>query len=228
MEDWIARLFEDPDLLDMGHAQRAEDRNLGMGWLYYGLVRLIRPRLSVVIGSWRGFVPLLLGRAHADNLEGGEVWFIDPSLADGHWRDATKVRAWFEARGVSNVRHFLMTTQEFAQSEARRTMGEVGLLFVDGYHTAEQARFDHEAFADRMAPGSITCFHDSISTGTSGVYGPERAYTRTVRDYMLALAADPRWQVIDLPFEFGLSLVRRRDDLTLRRSPKVRRPAPPS
>jgi hypothetical protein len=172
-------------------------------------------------------VPLLLGRAHADNLEGGEVWFIDPSLVDDQWKDEARVRAWFSERGVPGVRHFLATTQEFTRTETYRAMGEVGLLFVDGYHTAEQARFDHEAFAERMAPGSIACFHDSISTGTSGVYGPERAYHRTVRDYMLSLAADPRWQVLDLPFEFGLSLVRRRDDLGLRRTPKALRPAPP-
>ena len=54
--DWITRLFEHPDLLRMGHHQRAEDQNLGMGWLYYAFGRMIRPRLAVVIGSWRGFV----------------------------------------------------------------------------------------------------------------------------------------------------------------------------
>ena len=67
--DWIARLFEHPDLLRMGHHQRAEDQNLGMGWLYYAFGRMIRPRLAVVIGSWRGFVPLMIAKALQDNLE---------------------------------------------------------------------------------------------------------------------------------------------------------------
>ena len=80
--DWITRLFEHPDLLRMGHHQRAEDQNLGMGWLYYAFGRMIRPRLAVVIGSWRGFVPLMIAKALQDNLESGEVVFIDPSLAD--------------------------------------------------------------------------------------------------------------------------------------------------
>ena len=53
----------------MGHNQRAEDLNLGLGWLYYGLARLIHPKSAVVIGSYRGFVPLLLGRALRDNVE---------------------------------------------------------------------------------------------------------------------------------------------------------------
>src|SRR5207302_8700235 len=75
MEEWIARLFSDRNLLRMGHAQRAEDLNLGLGWLYYGLARVIRPAQVVVVGSFRGFVPLILGKALADNSEGGEVVF---------------------------------------------------------------------------------------------------------------------------------------------------------
>jgi hypothetical protein len=42
--DWIASLLQHPDLLRMGHHQRAEDQNLGMGWLYYAFGRMIRPR----------------------------------------------------------------------------------------------------------------------------------------------------------------------------------------
>jgi hypothetical protein len=32
--DWITNLFTRPDMLLMGHHQRAEDHNLGTGWLY--------------------------------------------------------------------------------------------------------------------------------------------------------------------------------------------------
>ena len=37
MQDWIGRLFENHDLTRMGHGQRVEDLNLGLGWVYYGL-----------------------------------------------------------------------------------------------------------------------------------------------------------------------------------------------
>jgi predicted O-methyltransferase YrrM len=77
---WIATLFEDPKFLDMGHAQSAHDFNLGLGWLYYGLVRAHRIKRIVVIGSYRGFVPMVLARAMIDNQTPGEVIFIDPSL----------------------------------------------------------------------------------------------------------------------------------------------------
>ena len=59
MHDWIAHLFRDKDMLRMGHGQRVEDRNLGLGWVYYALARLLRPEKVVVIGSYRGFAPLV-------------------------------------------------------------------------------------------------------------------------------------------------------------------------
>jgi hypothetical protein len=97
MNEWIEKLFQNPDLLRMGHGQRCEDANLGLGWIYYGLARTLRPASVVVIGSWRGFVPLVLGKALADNLEGGEVTFIDPSWwmdsgrMPGQWTDGSAV-----------------------------------------------------------------------------------------------------------------------------------------
>ena len=71
------------------------DLNLGMGWLYYGLARLIRPTRVVVIGCWRGFAPLVFGKALADNAEGGTVTFIDPSLIDDTWANPEEVQTWF-------------------------------------------------------------------------------------------------------------------------------------
>ncbi|HYV88013.1 MAG TPA: hypothetical protein VFA91_05510, partial [Candidatus Polarisedimenticolia bacterium] len=47
--DWLAGLMARPSLLLSGHAQRAEDQNLGLGWLYYAFGRILRPRRAVVI-----------------------------------------------------------------------------------------------------------------------------------------------------------------------------------
>jgi hypothetical protein len=60
---WIARLLADRGLRGQGHAQRVEDGNLGLGWIYYALGRLL-PRTVVVIGSLRGFTPLIGKIAH--------------------------------------------------------------------------------------------------------------------------------------------------------------------
>lgn len=209
MTDWIAALFQHRDLTRMGHFQRAEDRNLGLGWLYYALARVLRPAHAVVIGSYRGFVPLVLGKALADNSEGGVVTFIDPSFIDEFWTDPQRVRTYFAGFGVTNVHHHRMTTQQFVESEPYRGLSCVGLVFVDGYHSEEQARFDYEAFRDLLAPDGIILFHDSVRFRVSRMYGPDREYTHRVKCFIEVLKHDPGLQVFDLPFGDGVTLVRK-------------------
>lgn len=209
LNEWIANLLERPDLLKMGHAQRRDDLNLGLGWLYYGLVRLLRPSDVAVIGSWRGYAPLVFGRALADNAEGGRLHFIDPSLVDDFWKDAAAVDDYFAGLGVTNIVHHLATTAEFTASAEYRRLQSVGIVLVDGYHTAQQARADFEAFAPKLADQGVILLHDSIWRQRSPIYGPGREYVRDVVDFVDNLKTDSDWQVFDLPFGEGLSLVRR-------------------
>jgi predicted O-methyltransferase YrrM len=209
LTDWIAQLFEQRALTRMGHAQRVADRNLGLGWLYYALARMIRPATAVVIGSYRGFVPLVLGRALADNAEGGHVVFIDPSLVDDFWKDCSAVQTYFTGLGVTNITHHLLTTQQFASSPAIDELGSVGLVFIDGFHSAEQAQFDFETFADRLTPGGMILLHDSVWRMTTAIYGSQRDYVHSVVDFVEKLKQQPEWQVLDFPFGDGVTLVRR-------------------
>ncbi len=208
MKKWLKRLFGTEEMLRMGHDQRFEDQNLGLGWVYYALGRVIRPNCAVVIGSWRGFVPVVIGRALKDNVEKGRVVFIDPSLVDDFWSDAKAVKAHFRRFGLRNVRHYRMTTQEFTKTRHYREIGSVGMLFVDGYHTMEQARFDHEAFRHLMSPDGVVLFHDSAGPLDSRLYGPDKRYTHSVHRYMDELRSDAGFQVFDLPQARGVTLVR--------------------
>lgn len=212
MKPWIAQLFEQSDLLRMGHAQRAVDLNLGLGWLYYALGRIIRPRHAVVIGSHRGYVPMVIAKALQDNLEPGEVTFIEPSLVDSFWTDPDKVTEYFRRYGVTNIQHHRMTTQEFVLTEANTALNEVGLVFIDGYHSEEQAEFDYDAFEGRVGPGGFVVFHDSMVVRDDKVYGADKAYEMRVKYFIDRLKADPRLQVMDWPFGVsGLTLVRKPD-----------------
>ena len=206
---WIDQLFANPQLLRMGHLQRAEDRNLGLGWMYYALARILRPRTVVVIGSWRGFTPLVFGKALGDNLEGGRVVFIDPSLVDDFWKDPESVRRHFSSYGVDNIEHFRMTTQEFIKTEEYRGLSDAGLVFVDGYHSEEQAEFDFEAFAPRLALQGVVLFHDSIHVRNSTFYGVDREYEHRVCCLIDRLRLRSDLQVFDMPFASGVTLVRR-------------------
>ncbi len=212
LTDWIARLYRHPDLLRMGHNQAAESLDLGLGWIYYAFARLLQPVRAVVIGSHRGFVPMVIARACCDNGGRGRVTFIDPSHVDDFWRDPARTQAWFGEFGLGNIEHHLATTQEFVASDAYRDIADVALLFIDGYHTAEQARFDYEAFAARLAPRAIVMFHDSMVERMSTIYGQDAAYRMSVGEYLAELRRDPALQLLDVPFGTGLTLLRRVDE----------------
>ncbi len=204
------KLFADPEMLRMGHAQRRDDLNLGLGWIYYSLARVIRPRTAVVIGSWRGFVPVVIGKALGDNSESGDVLLIDPSFVDDFWSDPARVERHFAALGTPNVRHVRMTTQEFVATDSYRRLADVGILMVDGHHTAEQARFDYLAFLPKLCPEAIVLFHDSLRRFQSPIYGCDHLYEHTVCLLMARLRETPGLEVLSLPFDGGLTLVRGR------------------
>ena len=209
LNQWVEQLFQHPELTAMGHAQRPSDVNLGLGWVYYGIARPLRPSSVVVIGSLRGFAPLVFGRALQDNREQGSVHFIDPSLVDDFWRDAHTVGEYFAGLGVTNIQHHLMTTQQFVETETYRELKLIGIVFIDGYHSEEQARFDYQAFCSKLAPDGFALFHDSTSIRPSRIYGADRIFTRTVKLFVDVLKKDPELQVLDLPFGGGVTIVRR-------------------
>jgi predicted O-methyltransferase YrrM len=211
VKDWAAKLLGVPDLVRMGHLQRVEDANLGLGWIYYGLTRVIRPQTIVVIGSYRGFTPLVFAKALADNLEGGNVLFIDPSFVDDFWKSPQAVREHFARFGATNIEHFLMTTQQFAQSEVYRSLDKIGIVFVDGYHSKEQARLDYEVFEQLLEPNGVMLFHDSARCGISRIYGPERVYECRVKSYKYEFKRDPYLQVIYNPIPELVTLDRKLD-----------------
>lgn len=197
----LAQIFNLEKLKPSGHDARYEDQNLGLGWLYYALVRMYRPTIAVVIGSWRGFVPIVIAQAMRDNVEGGVVVFIDPSLVDDFWMDAEKVRTYFTAHGAPNVVHYRMTTQEFVQTDVYRSLQDVGLLFVDGLHTAEQAKFDHLAFKHVLSGPAL--FHDSRSTMLTNLYTPPVQHN--VHEYIAELRQ--HHAVMDFAIGPGLAVV---------------------
>jgi hypothetical protein len=86
----------------LGHHSQNHTLNLGFGFLYYGLVRSLRPGHVVVIGSGYGFSVVCLALGCKDN-GFGKVSFVDPAFSllkngpfqtvggSGKWKDPFKV-----------------------------------------------------------------------------------------------------------------------------------------
>ena len=153
-------------------SQNTGSRDLGFGWMYYGMARNLRPDVAIVIGSARGFVPLCVARALQD-AQHGEVVFIDPAYRGsgdpawdgrGHWEHATEVEKWFDLFGLSKrIAHLKMRSDDALPVVRELTTGKrVGLLVIDGAHTYEQSLRDFDSYTPLMTDG-VVLFHDATN-----------------------------------------------------------------
>lgn len=206
----------------------ADTLNLGFGYLYYALGRIVRPETSVIIGSKKGFSVICLALALNDNEGCGiseiscyrtklakqtrpTLHFVDPSYSVhrgdrnhmfgiGFWDDADSVRAWWQEFDVGDiVQHHRMRSDEFAASEL--CPNTIDCLIIDGDHTYEGMTFDVAAYGARLSPGGIMLLHD-VHPAIRPEFGGPRVYAELDRD---------AYETIRLPIYPGLALVVRRD-----------------
>jgi predicted O-methyltransferase YrrM len=199
----------------LGHHEDGSTLNLGFGFLYYGLVRTLRPRHVVVIGSGFGFSVVCLALGLKDN-GGGHLSFVDPSysvLADGpfrtiggtsQWDSPDKVSAHFRRFGVEHiVRHFRQTSEEFFAQYAQRNLPPIDLAFIDGNHSYRDVRHDFLATLARSHRNSYLLLHDS------NIYVRELVRHAGVKRWMKSIAREKdHFELIDFPFSSGVALVR--------------------
>src|SRR6266511_432299 len=199
LDEFAAKVLTDAQPL----AQNTDADNLGFGWLYYSLVRNLRPDFVVAIGSCRGFMPFCAARGVQDN-GAGLVVFIDPSYSGigdpgwggvGAWSDPKDVEAWTAHFGLSGwITHLRMTSAEaFPVVEKIVGGGYLGLVIVDGAHTREQSLQDFELYTSLMRDG-VVAFHDSTN--------PDCEVASTV-----GMLAERRYPMVTIHRDVGLTLV---------------------
>jgi hypothetical protein len=199
----------------LGHSEEADNLNLGFGFVYYGLVRALRPRHVVVIGSGYGFSVVCLALGLKDNGQGG-LSFVDPSYSvfrDGplrtvggtaQWDDPQKVRAHFRRFGVERqVTHFKLTSEAFFADYDERKLPHIDLAFVDGSHSYADVRHDFLAVLKQARRNSYILLHDT------NIYVRELVRHAGVKRWLKALTKHKEsFEVIDFPFASGVALVR--------------------
>jgi hypothetical protein len=139
----------------VGHHESPENLNLGFGYLYYALARILRPKHVLVIGSGFGFSVVCLALGLRDNAK-GRVSFVDPSysvLTDGpfktvggtaQWDDPDKVARHFARFGVERLlTHYRLRSEEFFTRYDELALPDIDLTFIDGSHAYKVARVEH-------------------------------------------------------------------------------------
>ena len=156
----------------MGQFEQSRDiaidqADLGFGFIYYALARVLKPEQVVVVGSYRGFsvVCTALGLIHNRK---GRLHFIDAAVVDAFWTDPARVNKHFRSFGVeSRVTLHQMTTRQWLRKErrARRGRSFIDLLLLDGDHTFSGAAFDYGTLGPLVKEGGYICMHDSFVGG---------------------------------------------------------------
>lgn len=159
----------------MGQATNRDKGNLGYGHLYYGLVRALRPKHILVIGSGYGFSVVALGIGLRDNGQ-GQLTFVDPSGVkaglsfgkdflsnnSGSWNNNADVHARFAKFGIDKlVTHYKMFDYEFFPAYTKLGLPPTDLVLVDGNHSAKYAQYDVEQALKYIQRPGYLLLHDT-------------------------------------------------------------------
>jgi predicted O-methyltransferase YrrM len=204
----------------LGHYEDRGTLNIGFGFVYYGLARVLRPQHVLVIGSGYGFSVVCLALALRDNGI-GRLTFVDPSFSifrhgpfhtvggQSNWDDAAKVRAHFARFGVEDiVTHHRITSAEFFEQYEARALPPLDVAFIDGNHAYAHVAHDFAEVAVRSRKNSYILLHDT------NIYVREFMRHAGVKRWLRHVARHEEcFEVVDFPFSSGVALVRvLRDD----------------
>lgn len=166
-----------------GHRSNKKRADLGYGWIHYGLIRLIKPKRILCIGSRYGFIPAIMAQACKDN-NFGHVDFVDAGYGEGHKNSWTGVGFWktqkgrniFATYGLKEwIKTFIMTTKAY---EKTHKLQRYQYIYVDGDHSYNGVKTDYNLFWPKLDKGGFIAFHDISITEPQpeGIYGVRKLW----------------------------------------------------
>lgn len=133
------------------------------GHVLYGLVRALKPRSIVEIGSARGKSTCILALACLDNGQ-GKVHAIDPHT-ENEWTDvgtSGRTLPFLQERlRMYDLGAYVDVVVKTSQMAAASWTESIDFLFIDGDHTYDGVRQDFELFRRWLTKDALVCFHDS-------------------------------------------------------------------
>jgi len=198
-----------------GHNEKTRELNIGFGFMYYGIVRALRPDHVLVIGSGYGFSVVCLALGLKDNGR-GRLSFVDPAYSllkngplmtvggRGVWTDESHVKAHFGHFGVENlVTHYKMRSDEFFPSFQDLKLPPINLAFIDGSHAYKDVKYDFIKVLEQSHKNTYIFLHDT------NIYLRELVKHAGVKKWLRFIKREEEsFEVIDFPFSSGVALVR--------------------
>jgi len=159
----------------IGHAiDEKNESYLGLGMLHYDLIRIIKPKRVLCIGSYRGFIPAICALACQDNFAGyvdfvdvgTDLSGVDPILGDGFWRKIVPKEYFSKLIKDGYIKTYIMSTKEFTDKFGKR---KYGYIYIDGDHTYRGIQSDYNLLWPMLIKGGYMAFHDVFGKGIGNV-----------------------------------------------------------
>lgn len=190
---------------DNWHEIDKKSGNLGYGWFHYGMIRMLKPKRVLCIGSKRGFIPAVCALACRDN-DFGVVDFVDAGFDQttgepnhwggiGLWKRIDKDK-YFRPFGLNKfINLYVMTSTKYKNLYPKRVYG---YMHVDGDHSFYGVSQDFKLFWPALSSGGIMAFHDIYTQNLGGLnYGVSKFWDKIKATYRFA----------ELPGECGLGVI---------------------
>lgn len=163
-----------------GQAVNQKFNDLGFGLLHYSLIRIIKPKRILCIGSGRGFVPAILSIACRDNGQ-GIVDFVDAGfsqenevgkwLGSGFWKNIDSKKYFSFLNADKHLKAYIETTAKFAKRIGNKRYQYV---YIDAEHTFEGVKNDFNLVFKYLTKSGLIVFHDSCMDKKNKNYGVNR------------------------------------------------------
>lgn len=172
-----------------------KDWNYGHPKVLYGLIRSMRPRTVVEIGTYRGFGAAWMAKALQENNDpGARLFCVDNfSLTDheAKYGDAKRhFRENMEVLGVSDFVEVIEGDSRFAPLP-----NAINFAYIDGWHSFKVAMSDFKRVAELGA--ECVCFDDTTQS-----VGP--------RMVLNAIRQTGEWDVLEIQRDCGMGIAMRR------------------
>lgn len=199
----------------LGHHEQPANLNLGFGFVYYGLVRALRPRHVLVIGSGFGFSVVCLALGLKDNGR-GRLTFVDPAFSllkhgpfktvggTGQWSDPRQVGERFGRFGLEGlITHYKLTSRQFFADYQALNLPPIDLAFIDGNHAYSHVRADFSSVLRHARKNTYVLLHDTH------IYIREWLRHAGVKRWLRVIGKEKdAFEIVDFPFASGVALVR--------------------
>ncbi|MFH1970847.1 MAG: class I SAM-dependent methyltransferase [Patescibacteria group bacterium] len=159
----------------IGQGSKYRTPHIGLGLIHYSLIRLLKPKKILCIGSYRGFIPAICALACKDN-KFGSIDFVDAGfsyngklkiLGDGYWKKKQN-RNVFNTflKSTKLIKVYVMTTNEYARRYSKK---QFQYIYIDGDHTYKGVKTDYKLFWPQLDKGGLMLFHDVLGRGVNDV-----------------------------------------------------------